>query len=77
MLNRQYIITVYVHKIDERKFILKFHYVIMQDDFGNTPLMTAVHQGHTNIVEILVKQEANVNYQNKVRADSYYCIIYL
>ena len=38
----------------------------MQNDFGNTPLMAAVQEGHTLIVENLVKNQANVNFQNKV-----------
>ena len=41
--------------------------IIMQDDIGNTPLVAAIHQGHTHIVEVLLKHGANVNYRNKVR----------
>ena len=41
--------------------------MIMQDNLGDTPLMAAIHQGHTHIVEILVKHGANVNHRNKVR----------
>ena len=43
------------------------HYVLVQDDVCNTPLMAAIHKGHTHVVESLVKYGANVNYRNKVR----------
>ena len=40
----------------------------MQDDFGDTALVTAVYEGHFHVAEILVKNKADVNYRNKVRA---------
>ena len=40
---------------------------LMQDDFGDTALVAAVDKGHTEIVEILVKAGANVNFRNKVK----------
>ena len=40
----------------------------MQEDFGDTALMAAVHQGYLHIAEILVKNGADVNFRNKVRA---------
>ena len=40
----------------------------IQDDFGETALVTAVNKGHLHVVEILVKNGADVNYRNKVRA---------
>ena len=42
--------------------------LIMQDDFGDTALMAAVNEGHLHVAEILVKNGADVNYRNKVRA---------
>ena len=42
--------------------------LIIQDDFGDTALVTAVEQGHLYVAEILVKNGADVNYRNKVRA---------
>ena len=39
----------------------------MQNDFGDTALVAAVGQGHLYVAEILVKNEADVNYRNKVR----------
>ena len=42
--------------------------LIIQDDIGNTALIAAVDKGHFHIAEILVKNGANVNYRNKVRA---------
>ena len=41
---------------------------IIQDDFGDTALVTAVDKGHFHVAEILVKNGADVNYRNKVRA---------
>ena len=43
-------------------------YFLIQDDFGETPLVATVNQGHLHVAEILVKNGANVNYRNKVRA---------
>ena len=43
------------------------HYVIVQDDIGETPLFAAVNEGQTHIVELLVEHQVNVNYRNKVR----------
>ena len=40
---------------------------LIQNDFGDTALVTAVDKGYTEIVEILVKAGANVNFRNKVR----------
>ena len=40
----------------------------VQDDFGETALVTAVNKGHLHVAEILVKNGADVNYRNKVRA---------
>ena len=34
----------------------------LQDNFGNTALVKAVDSGHLHIVEILVKNRANVNF---------------
>ena len=36
-----------------------------RDKFGNTPLMTAVQQGHRRLCKLLVSLKANVNSQNK------------
>ena len=41
---------------------------ILQDDFGETALVAAVSLGYTHIADILVKNGANVNYLDKVRA---------
>ena len=41
--------------------------LLLQNDFGITALVPAVVQGHTEIVEILVKAGANVNFRTKVR----------
>ena len=41
---------------------------IIQDDFGETALVIAVNKGHLHVAEILVKNGADVNYRNKVRA---------
>ena len=41
--------------------------LLLQDDFGATALVAAVDEGHIEIVEILVKAGANVNFRNKVR----------
>ena len=40
----------------------------MQNDFGETALVAAVSEGHLQVAEILVKNGADVNYRNKVRA---------
>ena len=40
----------------------------VQDDFRETALVTAVNKGHFHVAEILVKNGADVNYRNKVRA---------
>ena len=40
----------------------------VQDDFRETALVTAVDKGHLHVAEILVKNGADVNYRNKVRA---------
>ena len=42
--------------------------LIIQNDFGETALVVAVRQGHLHIAEILVKNGADVNYRNRVRA---------
>ena len=39
----------------------------VQNDFGDTALMTAVYKGHLHVAEILVKNGADVNYRNKVK----------
>ena len=39
-----------------------------QDNIGETALVAAVGQGHLHVAEILVKNGADVNYRNKVRA---------
>ena len=44
-----------------------FHYLV-QTDFGNTALVAAVDEGYLHVAEILVKNGADVNYRNKVRA---------
>ena len=41
---------------------------LVQDDFGDTALLAAVNEGHLHVAEILVKNGADVNYRNKVRA---------
>ena len=41
---------------------------LVQDDFAETALMAAVNKGHLHVAEILVKNGADVNYRNKVRA---------
>ena len=41
---------------------------LVQDDFGETALGAAVNEGHLHVAEILVKNGADVNYRNKVRA---------
>ena len=40
----------------------------VQDDFRETALVTAVNKDHLHVAEILVKNGADVNYRNKVRA---------
>ena len=42
--------------------------LIIQDDIGSTALVAAVNKGHFHVAEILVKNGADVNYINKVRA---------
>ena len=44
-----------------------FH-CLVQTDFGNTALVAAVDEGHLHVAEILVKNGADINYRNKVRA---------
>ena len=44
-----------------------FH-CLVQDDIGDTALVTAVDKGHLHVAEILVENGADVNYRNKVRA---------
>ena len=39
-----------------------------KDDFGDTALVAAVDEGHLHVAEILVKNGADMNYRNKVRA---------
>ena len=48
--------------------VTKCIHCLLQNDFGNTALVTAVNRGHVHVAEILVKNGANVNYRNKVRA---------
>ena len=40
----------------------------VQDDLGETALVAAVGQGHLHVAKIIVKNRADVNYRNKVRA---------
>ena len=40
---------------------------LVQNDIGETALVTAVVKGHIHVTEILVKNGADVNYRNKVR----------
>ena len=40
---------------------------LTQDDIGETALITAVRQGHYEVVDILLRHGANVNLRNKVR----------
>ena len=39
----------------------------MQDEFGESALMTASVNGHIDVAELLLAREAVVNYQRKVR----------
>ena len=39
----------------------------MQNEFGNTALITACEQGNIECATVLLKHRANVNYQRKVR----------
>ena len=41
---------------------------LVQNDFWDTALVAAVDKGHLHVAEILVKNGADVNYRNKVRA---------
>ena len=43
-------------------------FAYVQDDFGETALVTAVNNGHLHVAEILVENGADGNYRNKVRA---------
>ena len=43
-------------------------YCLVQDDFRETALVAAVNEGHVHDAEILVKNGADVNYRNKVKA---------
>ena len=45
---------------------LKFNLWILQDDLGNTALMFACYNGHTEIASVLLDHHASVNKQNKV-----------
>ena len=47
--------------------ITVFHSLV-QDNFGETALAAAVNKGHLRVAKILVKNGANVNFRNKVRA---------
>ena len=40
---------------------------LVQNDIGETALVTAVVKGHVHATEVLVKNGADVNYRNKVR----------
>ena len=40
---------------------------LVQNDFGETALVTAVVKGHVHVTEILVRNGADVNCRNKVR----------
>ena len=42
------------------------HY-LAQNDFRDTALVAAVDNGYLHVVEILMKNGADVNYRNKVR----------
>ena len=48
----------------------------VQDDFGETALVTAVNKGHLHVAEILVKNGADVNYRNKVIPVTQVCIMW-
>ena len=41
--------------------------IVSHNDFGDTPLITAVVHGHHKVVEVLLNHGANVNLRNKVR----------
>ena len=41
---------------------------LIQNDFGDTALVGAVDKGHLHVAEILVKNRADMNYRNKMRA---------
>ena len=47
--------------------IVHVFHCLVQDDVGDTALMTAVVKGHLHVAEILVKNGADVNYRNKVK----------
>ena len=49
------------------KNLIVFH-CLVQNEFGDTALVTAVNKGHLHVAEILVKNGADVNFRNKVRA---------
>ena len=56
-------------KIHSGKYYVRLpNVLIIQDDFGDTALVAAVDKGHLYVAEILVKNGADVNYRNKVRA---------
>ena len=40
---------------------------LMQDEVGDTALISASQEGHINCATVLLKHKANVNYQRKVR----------
>ena len=40
---------------------------LMQDEFGETALIAASHQGHLSTAALLLDHGADVNKQNKVR----------
>ena len=46
-------------------FIIFVSLVHVQD--GQTPLFVSSYKGHDQIVELLLRREANVNYRTKVR----------
>ena len=45
----------------------------MQSEFGETALIAAINQGHTDVVETLIRAGANVNYMTKVRSLTTIC----
>ena len=58
-------IIIFYGKIIIAELATIFH-CLVQDEFRETALVTAVNSGHLHIAEILVKNGADVNYRNKV-----------
>jgi ankyrin repeat protein len=40
---------------------------LIQDMYGNTPLINACRRGHVETARVLLDHGANVDYQNKVK----------